>query len=43
MSKNGQARRNRKILRKVQSPKAKPGRNRNINRPITSTEIETEV
>ena len=26
------------ILRKVQSPKLKPGKNRNMNRPTTSTE-----
>ena len=31
------------ILRKVQSPKTEPGRNKNINRPIMSTEIESVI
>ena len=31
------------ILRKVQSPKTEPGRNRNMNRPITSTETESVI
>ena len=30
-------------FRKVQLSKTEPGRNRNLNRPITSTEIETVI
>ena len=43
MPKNGQRGRNEQILRKVQLSKTGPGRNRNLNRPITSMEIETVI
>ena len=40
---NGQHGRNGQILRKVQLSKTEPGKNRNLHRPITSTEIETVI
>ena len=40
---NGQPSFSGQILRKVQSPKLKPGRNRNMDRPTTSTETESII
>ena len=40
---NGQLGRNGKILRKVKLSKTEPGEIENLNRPITSTEIETVI
>ena len=35
--------RNEQILRKIQCPKIEPGEIENMNRPITNTEIETDL
>lgn len=35
--------RNRQFLRKIQSLKFRPGRNRNMNRKTTSPEVETVI